>query len=92
MMKVRVQSFSAPRWIIPVLFLVALALIPFFFAVALALAAAAVGFTVFRSLLPAPGGAAFGQPDSTRMDRRFEGSGSKVIDADYEVKDENGQV
>ena len=78
-----------PRWVVPVLVLVALALIPFALALALVAGGIAVTAAVVRTFLPL-------SPKSFPNDSPFEVKGkmfdrgnSSVIDADYEVKEEN---
>ncbi len=87
MMRLEVRSYQAPRWMAPILILAALALVPFALMLALGLAAAAIGISAFRLFLPAAGRsenpATFGSPPHHSLK-----SGS-VIDADYEIKDEN---
>lgn len=91
MLKVQVQSYALPRWVIPVVFLAALALVPFALMLALGLGAMALGASVVLSLLPSakavkdPG--RFGERGRSLRDA----GSSPVIDADYEVKDENAK-
>jgi hypothetical protein len=87
MLKFEVRSHQLPRWMVPVLALAALALIPFALMLALGLAAAAVSLSVFRAFLPTGN-----RPkDSKTLDppARISLKSGSVIDADYEVKDEN---
>jgi hypothetical protein len=88
-MRVVVQSFQAPRWIVPVLILVALALIPFALMLAVTLLGVAVAATAFRALLsPAP--EANPKNHSFPKGQLAElNPGSKVIDAEYEAKDQD---
>jgi hypothetical protein len=89
-MKVHFQTFQAPRWAGPVVLLLILALIPFALMLAALLAAVAVGYSVVRFLSPS---------GRTPLENRSPGSrgldsaapGGTVIDADYEIKDENGE-
>jgi len=88
-MRLVIQSFQAPRWIVPVLILAALALIPFALMLTVTLLGLAVAATAFRVLLsPAP--------ESPLESHSFPkgqlaelNSGSKVIDAEYEAKDQD---
>lgn len=84
-----IRFYRAPGWIIPFLILLALALLPFAMVLALAVAGAALGAAVLRFLfLPA-------QEQTAEKNKNIlsEGEGSAsntpVIDADFEVKDEN---
>ncbi len=87
MIKVQMQTFQAPRWLGPVLALIALALIPFALVVGLAVLTAAVGFTALRAFLPsAP--VLKSSPGETMGGRKIH-SRSQTIDAEYEVKDGN---
>jgi hypothetical protein len=89
MIKVQMQTFQVPRWLGPVLALIALALIPFALVVGLAALTAVVGFTALRVFLPsAPGPALKSFPDETLGGRKIH-SRSQTIDAEYEVKDGN---
>ncbi len=87
MLKFEVRSYQLPRWMVPVLVLAALALIPFALMLALGLAAAAVGLSVFRAFLPA--GNRPMDPEILNPPARTSLKSGSVIDADYEVKDEN---
>lgn len=86
-MKFEVRSYQAPRWIVPVLVLAALALIPFALMLALGLGAVAIGFSALRALLP-PSEKRLGS-ESLERPRRTPLKPGSVIDADYEIKDEN---
>lgn len=86
-MKFEVRSYQAPRWIVPVLALAALALVPVALALALGLAAVAIGFSALRAFLP-PSGKNHGPEPLDRPSRMPLKPGS-VIDADFEIKDEN---
>ena len=87
MMKLEFRSYQAPRWVAPILILAALALIPFALMLALGLAAAAIGVSTFRSLLPAADRPENPETLGARPHHSLR-SGS-AIDADYEIKDEN---
>jgi hypothetical protein len=91
MMRLQVQSFQLPRWVVPVMILIALALIPFALVLGLALTAAAVGFSALRLFLPASSSPTFGQGSDGQTRIKNSGSTSKVIDAEYQVKDEDGE-
>lgn len=86
-MKFELRSYQAPRWIVPILVLAALALIPFALVLALGLAVAAIGFSALRAFLP-PSGKNPGLGYLKKPSRVSLKPGS-VIDADYEIKDEN---
>lgn len=87
-MKIEVHSFQAPRWIIPLLILAALALIPFALALAAGMAVLALGVGVLKLLLPSSGTSGHvGSFETRRSAGKF--SDSTAIDADYEVKGEN---
>ena len=87
MLKFEVRSYHAPRWIVPILALAALALIPFALVLVLGLAAAAIGFSAVRAFLP-PTGKPLG-PETLGKPSRTPLKPGSVIDADYEIKDEN---
>lgn len=87
MLKFEVHSTQMPRWIVPVLALAAFALLPFALMLALGLAAAAIGFSVFKAFLP-PVEKPLG-PESLERPARSSLKSGSVIDADYEIKDEN---
>jgi hypothetical protein len=89
MMRVQVQSFQMPRWVIPVLVLAALALIPFALALALVAGGIALTAAVVRALLPPSTPSSPLHTRSEANGRVFDRGNSSVIDADYEVKDEN---
>jgi hypothetical protein len=89
MMKVRIHSFSMPRWILPALFLAVLALIPFALILGLTLAATAVGLSVLRLLMPTSDRPAMGA-QSFPPERRVSGE-TGIIDAEYEVKEDHGE-
>lgn len=91
MLKVQVQSYALPRWVVPVVFLAALALIPFALMLALGLGALALGASVVLSLLP-PAKPAQDPRHFGEKGHSMKGPDSpQVIDADYEVKDENAK-
>jgi hypothetical protein len=90
-MRMVMHSFRAPRWVAPLLGLVALVLIPFALILALVLAGLALGVSALRLLFSGPG------PDDSpdRFERPVDSrriSDDTVIDADYEVKDENANI
>ena len=87
MIKVQMQTFQAPRWLGPILVLIALALIPFALMIGLALMATVLGLTALRLFLPSPPRPIFEQGRDPGAGGRKVESGSPVIDADYEVKD-----
>ena len=91
MLKVHVRSYALPRWVIPVVFLAALALIPFALMLALGLGVLALGASVVLPLLfpskPVKDPGRFGERGRSLRDAGL----SPAIDADYEVKDENAK-
>ncbi|GEM_PF-1331729 len=88
MMRVQVQSFRAPRWLGPLLVLIALAILPFALILGMAVMALVAGASIFRLLLPAPRKVFEENLGSGKAAHRVVDSGSRAIDADYEVKDE----
>ncbi len=86
-MQIHVRSAQVPRFLVPLLALAALALIPFALVLALVLAAAAIGVSALRLLLPSPGKLEAGQPRTpfSRAEKRF--SDPSAIDAEFVVKD-----
>ena len=88
-MRFQVQTFRAPRWLGPVLVLIAMALLPFALMLGLAVMALVSGASVLRLLLPPVGKWAMqGRQDST-SGRSIIEPGSPAIDAEYEVKDDH---
>jgi hypothetical protein len=88
-MRVFVQSSQGSRWIIPALILAALALIPFALMLTVTLLGVAVAATAFRVLLSQgsnsiPNNHSFPKGEVAGLNQR-----SKVIDAEYEAKDED---
>ncbi len=86
-MQIHIRSSQLPRWIVPVLILVALALIPFALMLGLTLAAVAIGASALRLLWPSPGKQEAGPKEFpfSKAEKRF--SDPSAIDAEYEVKD-----
>ena len=86
-MQIHVRSVQAPRWVIPVLILAALALIPFALALGMALAAAALVASALRLLVPSSDRPLGGSPSipHSRADNKI--SNSPAIDAEYEVRE-----
>lgn len=87
MMRFEVRSYSMPRWIVPILILAALALIPFALVLALGLTAAGIGFSALGLFLPKAGGPE--NNETLGVPPRHSLKSGSVIDADYEIKDEN---
>lgn len=88
-MKVQVRRFRAPGWIVPVLVLIALALLPFALMLAAGLVLLAVGAAALNALLPG-GKRSFPENDySSPPPKLKSGPESGVIDADYEVVKED---
>lgn len=84
MIKVQVQSFQMPKWVVPAMILIALALIPFALVLGLAAAALALGVGALRLFLP-PSSRTF--PAHRPSGGPSLGMGGDAIDVDYEVKD-----
>ena len=91
MMRLQVQSFQLPRWVVPVMILIAFALIPFALVLGLALTAVAVGFSALRFFFPASSSPTFDQGSNDQPGIKKSTPASKVIDAEYQVKDEDGE-
>jgi hypothetical protein len=84
-MRIMVRSFQAPRWVVPVLFVAALAILPFALLFGLVILGLVLGGSLIRLFLP-------GSPSPSVNVKSQNASGylrSSVIDADYEIKDEN---
>jgi hypothetical protein len=88
MLKFQVQSYSMPRWIVPLLALAALALIPFALVLALGLGLLAVGASAFRAFL-LPGGRSVDTRFEVGRPSKLNPGSSNTIDADYEIKGED---
>jgi uncharacterized protein (DUF58 family) len=87
-MRMVMHSFQAPRWVAPLLVLIAVALIPFALILALALAGLALGVSALRFFLS--GAAPVDSGPVLRRDSSSQRiSDSSVIDADFEVKNES---
>lgn len=86
-MQIHVRSIQAPRFLVPLLILAALALIPFALMLGLGLAAVAIGVSALRILLPSPEKLEVGSAKTafSRVEKRF--SDPSAIDAEYEIKD-----
>jgi hypothetical protein len=91
MMRLQVHSFQLPRWVAPVMILIALALIPFALVLGLALTTIAIGFSALRLFLPISNSATIHRTfnGQTRMKNHTTTSG--VIDAEYQVKEKDGK-
>ena len=85
------QTFQAPRWLGPILVLIALALIPIAMMVGLTVLAVVLGFAALRVFLPTPSRSTFSNPGSMNANNRKIQSPSTVIDAEYEVKESNAK-
>jgi hypothetical protein len=90
MTPIRTTVMRLPGWVVPVMFLLALALLPFAILLAVGLGALALGAALVGSLLKGPLGPVIGEPKGTRRSVPGE-AGSKVIDAEYEVKDRDAK-
>ena len=88
-MRMVVQQVRAPRWLVPVLLLLALALIPIAITMALVVAGLTLVGAVVRAFLPGTGPRPGGLDQRTRTERPLgDPRGTPIIDADYQVKDE----
>lgn len=87
MLKFEMHSYQLPRWMVPVLALAALALIPFALMLALGVAVLAIGVSVLRAFLPSSPG--LGKAKNLESPQHVPLKPGSIIDADYEVKDEN---
>ncbi len=83
-MRMEVRSFQVPRWLAPLLVLLALALIPIALMVAVSFAALALGTTVVRAFLPSSSRPPIVQSRTVEA----KGSNLEAIDAEYEIKDQ----
>lgn len=86
-MAFQVRSYGVPEWVVLLMFLAALALLPFAFLLALGVGALALVASVARAILAGPprgpeGGRVIGRDGSPRGD-----AGPPILDADFEVKD-----
>ena len=90
-MRLQVQSFQLPRWVAPVMILVALALLPFALMLGLALTAVAIGYSILRLFLPISNSSTTYQTLRGQTGMKNHASASGVIDAEYQVKDEDGK-
>ena len=91
MMRLQVESFPLPRWVVPVMILIAIAFIPFALVLGLVLTAAVAGFSVLRFFLPATNPPIFGQGPNSQTRLKKPDPVSGIIDAEYQVKDEDGK-
>ena len=83
-MRMEVRSFQVPRWLAPLLVLLALALIPLALMVAVGFAALALGATVVRAFLSSSSRPPIVQSHSVEA----KGVSHEAIDAEYEIKDQ----
>jgi len=88
-MRMEVRSFQVPRWLAPLMGLLALALIPIAMLMAVCVAALALGTTLIRVFLPvsissqnSKSRPAFRSKDSSVLSKQ------SAIDVEYEVKDQ----
>jgi len=79
------RSFRLPGWVVPVMFLLALALLPFALLFAVGLGVLALGAGLLGSLFRGPSGPSLGTAKKGSVSGP--GRGTKVIDVEYEVKD-----
>ena len=91
MMRLQVQSFQLPRWVAPVMILVALGLVPFALMLGLALTAIAIGYSTLRLFLPGSNSQTDFQTLHGQTGIKNHSPTSGVIDAEYQVKDEDGK-
>ena len=88
-MAFQVRSYGVPGWLVLLMFLAALALLPFAFLLALGVGALALVASVARAILSGPpqgpqGDRGLGQDGFPRRDIE-----PPVLDADFEVKEEH---
>jgi len=84
LMRMEVRSVQVPRWLAPLLLLLALALIPLALMVAVGFAALTIGATVVRAVLPSSSRSPVIQSRSVESSIQPH----SAIDAEYEIKDE----
>jgi len=87
--QLHVRSFRLPGWVVPVMFLLALALLPFALLFAVGLGVLALGAGLLGALFRGPSGPTLGAGKRGSVDVR--GRGTKVIDVEYEVKDRDAK-
>jgi len=88
-MRIEVRSFQLPRWLAPLMGLLALAVIPVAFMVAILVGALAVGTTIIRALLPFSPPSQDSKPrPAFRSQESSRKSEPSAIDVEYEVKDQ----
>lgn len=86
-MRMEVRSFQMPRWLAPILGLLALVLIPIAMMVAILFAALALGTTLIRAFVPSISSPnSKSRPSISSKDSSL--SQSPAIDVEYEVKDQ----
>ena len=87
-MRMEVRSFQVPRWLTPLLVLLALAFIPIALMFAVALGVLAVGTTVIRAFLPSSQPSSVSHVRSVFNSLESKKSDVSAIDVEYEVKDQ----
>jgi len=84
-----IRSFRAPGWLGPVLLLLALAILPFALILGLVVTGIVLGASVMKALVPFPAEEKLeGRTEVVPKQERLSAD-SEIIDADYEIKDEN---
>jgi hypothetical protein len=86
-MRMEVRSFQVPRWLSPLLVLLALAFIPIALMFAVALGVLAVGTTVIRAFLPSSQPPSVSHQHSVFSSLESKKSDLSAIDVEYEIKD-----
>jgi hypothetical protein len=91
-MRMEVRSFQVPRWLAPLLVLVALAFIPIALMFAVALGVLAVGTTMIRAFLPSSQSTPVSHQRSVFSSLESKKSDVSAIDVEYEVKDSHEKI
>ena len=86
-MQIHVRSARFPGWVVPVLALIALALLPFAIALAFLVGALALGAGVVRLLFLPPSADASAKPSFRRPTSKERLADPSAIDAEFEVKE-----
>ena len=87
-MRMEVRSFQMPRWLAPLMGLLAIVLIPIAVMVAVLFAALALGITLIRAFVPSIASQTFKSRPAINAKDSSVLSQSSAIDVEYEVKDQ----
>lgn len=87
-MRMEVRSFQLPRWLAPLMGLLALVLIPVAVMVAFLFAALALGASLIRAFVPSISSREFKSGPTINTKDSSVLSQSSAIDVEYEVKDQ----